>query len=132
MIGDDAWFDERWESLSPEQRKFMADTIRDALDEENVEWIKERYAKYGREWIHHFYDIAEEQQETWHKVGMIVEGQTTYSGHMWWGMGIRNLLREAGVKDEDLPFAPYEIGQFQNLDDYYIQAVEAAVGLRDA
>lgn len=42
--------------------------------------------------------------------------------HMFWGMGVRNLLRGKGLKDDLLPD--------QNWDDYYIQVVEAAVGAR--
>jgi len=42
--------------------------------------------------------------------------------HFHWGMGIRNLLREGGFKDDQLPD--------QNWDDYYIPVVELAVGIR--
>lgn len=43
-------------------------------------------------------------------------------GHFQWGMGCRNALRTAGFKDDQLPQ--------HNWDDYYVQVVEAAVGLR--
>jgi len=43
------------------------------------------------------------------------------------GMMIRNWLRRV-VKDNELPFAPYPGGsQFQNWDDFYVQAIEAAL-----
>ena len=42
--------------------------------------------------------------------------------HSDWGMGIRNALRQADFVDRMLPD--------NNWDDYYIQVVEAAVGIR--
>jgi hypothetical protein len=47
--------------------------------------------------------------------------------HFGAGMGIRNYLREV-VKDDELPMAPYPNGkEFQNWDDYYQQAIRAAL-----
>lgn len=42
--------------------------------------------------------------------------------HSFWGMSIRNNLREAGLTDDLLPD--------KNWDDYYIQVIEYALGLR--
>ena len=43
-------------------------------------------------------------------------------GHLRLGMAIRNLLRENGVMDTDVPD--------NNLDDYYIQMLEYWMGVR--
>lgn len=45
------------------------------------------------------------------------------SSHFGWGMRIRNLLRDNVCTDEKLPSG--------NWDDYYIQVVEIACGLRE-
>ena len=42
------------------------------------------------------------------------------SHHFYWGMAIRNLLRDKVCLDDKLPT--------RNWDDYYIECVEAAVG----
>lgn len=42
--------------------------------------------------------------------------------HHFWGMGIRNLLRQEGFKDAELPSG--------NWDDYYVAVVEYAAGIR--
>lgn len=44
--------------------------------------------------------------------------------HFYWGMAVRNGLRERGCYDDQYPT--------QNLDDYYVRAVEEAVKLRSA
>lgn len=44
------------------------------------------------------------------------------SNHTFWGMSIRNNLREAGLTDDMLPD--------KNWDDYYIQVIEYSLGLR--
>lgn len=47
--------------------------------------------------------------------------------HFGWGMGVRNFLRSNptdSIKDNELPSG--------NWDDYYVAAVEAAAGIRDA
>jgi len=43
--------------------------------------------------------------------------------HFGWGMAVRNLLRDNGFTDDRTKTG--------NLDDYYEQLVEAAVGVRD-
>ena len=39
--------------------------------------------------------------------------------HLWWGMGVRNTLRANGFGEEEFGV--------DNLDDYYIGLIEAAV-----
>jgi hypothetical protein len=48
--------------------------------------------------------------------------------HFGWGMSVRNLLREKGLKDSWLP--PGTAGPEGNWDDYYGHAIEVAVGAR--
>lgn len=58
--------------------------------------------------------------ERYKEKGLIdwIEGE-----HHGWGMSIRNALRTEGFTDDQLPDG--------NWDDYYIQVVEIAVGIRD-
>lgn len=50
--------------------------------------------------------------------------------YMFGGMGIRNLLREQGFIDSDLKPVEYpDGGTYQNWDDYYTAALEAAAGV---
>lgn len=127
---NEAWYDERWQAMPQVMRKVAADAIKKVLDEETVELIKAKHAEHGRDWIHYLIDIDPEETPFLYDLGM-----TTMSAHHGWGTGIRNLLRDeegANIRDEDLPPAPYEGGVEQSIwDDYYVQAVEAAVGLRD-
>lgn len=131
------WYDARWDALSPEQRKLAADTIATALSTDDKALIRFKYAKYGPiEWIHNLVDMDPKFASDAVAVGMANEGQTTLSGHHGFGTQVRNALRShAGIRDEDLPPVlwthcnpPHEE---QNWDDYYIQAIEAAVGLRE-
>jgi hypothetical protein len=46
-----------------------------------------------------------------------------YGGHLRWGMGCRNALRDNICLDDKLPSG--------NWDDYYIQLVEIAAGVRE-
>lgn len=43
--------------------------------------------------------------------------------HFYWGMTIRNLLREKVCLDDELPS--------KNWDDYYVALIEIAVGVRE-
>lgn len=57
---------------------------------------------------------------------LLVRGPDWYiSHHMGWGMAVRNLLRQHGIRDEELP--PGTAGPEGNWDDYYGAAVNAAV-----
>lgn len=98
---------DQWEMVDPDIQERAKEILRNAIQPEDVELIKEGHSKYGDEWIHH--------------VG----------GHFFMGMAIRNLLRQNGLTDDLLPPVEYEEGQsYSNWDDYYVQAVEAAIGLR--
>jgi hypothetical protein len=68
------------------------------LDETTKQEIRDAHAKHGAKWIH-----------------------STPGGHFFFGMGIRNLLRQNGFTDADAG---------GNLDDYYCQLLEVAVGVR--
>lgn len=51
--------------------------------------------------------------------------------HHGQGMHVRNTLRQGGIADSLLPTLPEVYGQaVSNWDDYYMQVVEAAAGLR--
>lgn len=136
-VGSDQWYDERWQDMDPDMRRRAADSIRGVLSEEDQELIRRKHAEHGHSWIHHLIEIPADELETYSRVLGDEGGVTfkTWSAHHGWGTGIRNLLRNeeygAGISDDELPFAPYENGSYQNWDDYYCQAVEAAVGLRD-
>lgn len=127
---NDQWYDERWWSLSPEQRKVASETVAEVISEADAEMIRQKHAQYGHDWIHYLIDI--DPTET---PNLAAAGMTTLSAHHGWGTGIRNLLRiqdGANIPDEDLPFAPYEDGTtHRNWDDFYVQAIEAAVGVRE-
>lgn len=141
-FGSNEWYDERWQDMPPVMRKIAADTIRKAISDEDAELIRRKYAEYGHDWIHHLIETTQEERDQMNALlpdpADIEEygWPKTMSAHHGWGTAIRNLLRDpeygAGILDDDLPFAPYEGGQsYQNWDDFYTQAVEAAVGLRE-
>lgn len=138
---DDNWYDARWQAMPPMMRKIAANTIQKVLSEEDQELIRRKHAEHGHDWIHHLIDVSEEERAKMD--ALLPESQTeeyswpaTMSAHHGFGTSIRNLLRDeelgAGIKDDDLPKAPYENGEsYQNWDDVYVQAIEAAVGLRE-
>lgn len=135
---DDAWYDERWRSLSDDQRSRASAMVAAALDDETKARVTAKYAEHGPHfWIHHLIDLDPETQDDAFAAGLVAAQQTTMSGHHIFGTSIRNLLRNGnfgyrGIRDEELPPAPYEDGSLQrNWDDFYVQAIEAAVGLRD-
>lgn len=83
--------------LRPEVRAESVRILREELSEEDLEKVRIAHATDPLGWI-----------------GL---------EHMFWGMGVRNLLRRRGLRDDVLPSG--------NWDDYYIQAIEAAAGLRE-
>jgi hypothetical protein len=135
-FGSPEWYDERWEAVPPVVRKIAADTLARVISERDKELIRRKHAEHGPHvWVHHLIDMSDEEQRVYSGVGMATADQTTLSGHHGWGTAIRNVLRDeelgAGIRDEDLPDAPYASGlTHRNWDDYYVQAVEAALGLR--
>lgn len=134
------WYDKRWQDMDPAMRRRAADAIFEALSHEDMELIRRKYEEYGtHEWLHHLIDVDQEDRDKMN--ALLPEGAdleeygwpATWSGHHGLGTAVRNLLRNtAGIKDDDLPLAPYEGGaSYQNWDDFYVQAIEAAVGLRE-
>lgn len=103
---DQAWYDARWAAVPEEMKRRVVAHLRDELGEEQLAAIREKHAANPEGWALPY--------------------------HMFAGMGVRNLLREV-VRDGELPPAPYPGGEEQrNWDDYYVQALEAAAGVRDA
>lgn len=137
---NEQWYTDRWNSLPLELKRRAVNALQEVLPPDLQEIIQQKHAEYGHDWIHHLIDTTQEErdrmdamlppkEERWDPN---LEGwPKTMSAHHGWGTAIRNVLRDAGIGDNQLPAAPYENGQtHQNWDDYYIAAVEAAVGLR--
>ena len=107
-------------------KRIAVDAVKKAMREEDLELVRERYELYGRDWLHHLVDTSPEEREMMN--ALLPEDKkdesawpTTLSGHHGFGTQIRNVLRSdegAGIKDEDLPDAPYEGGgSHRNWDD---------------
>lgn len=93
---------ERYNEIPPALKNTIGYLLDTHLNEIGIRrQIVRSYMTYGGQWIHK--DIQ--------------------FGHFSFGMYIRNLLRKNGVKDEMFPS--------HNLDDYYVQLVEWAVGIRE-
>src|SRR5688500_1764558 len=100
---DDQWYKDRWDSIPAEMKRAIVAHLRAHLKPDVMAEIRKAIKLKGSlNWIGH--------------------------NHFGWGMGVRNLLRDV-VTDDKLPSAPYPDGrgEYRNWDDYYIQAVEAAV-----
>lgn len=108
---DAAWYDARWEAIPAEQRERIVAFLRERLSEKDLARIREMHAEDPEDWA----------------------TKAPAFFHMWGGgMAIRNLLREL-MLDDELPPAPYPNGEtYSNWDDYYVQALEAAAGVREA
>jgi len=78
---------------------------------ESVEYLKNIFIKEGS--AQSILDAYNQDNEKW-----------WVGSHFYWGMSIRNSLREGGFLDDKLPD--------KNWDDYYIPVVELAVGIRKA
>lgn len=133
------WYDARWAALGLGQRMRAVAILRTALDDPTKASVSRKYSEHGpQEWIHHLIDLDPEMQDDAFAAGLVGARDTTLSGHHGFGTWIRNVLRQGvpgarGIRDEELPPAPYADGsQHRNWDDYYVQAIEAAVGLRPA
>lgn len=81
----------------------------DKVIKDSVKCLKESFSVNGKRWV---WRRAEERGESW-----FIEH------HFRMGMNIRNLLREEILSDHKLPTG--------NWDDYYVELVEIACGLRD-
>lgn len=79
-----------------ELRERCVEFLRKNLPENVQKQIRELYEKEGPEWWVPF--------------------------HFSWGMGIRNMLRDGGFRDDLLPCGDW--------DHYWVQVVEVAVGIK--
>jgi hypothetical protein len=103
---DRDWYDARWQSIPAETRERIVGHLRANLTGGQLEQIRELHSADPDRWAHPF--------------------------HLLGFMAVRNLLREI-IRDDELPDAPYPGGEtHRNWDDYYVQALEAAAGVRDA
>lgn len=122
------WPDVAWAKLTAEQQQRAADIIRSVENfEEIAPVVREAHAKHGRDFIH--------QEPFAEEVMIEVDGQEhemRWSWHMSGGMALRNLLRDKGFRDDELPGLPefYDGADISTWDDFYVQALEAAVGVR--
>lgn len=100
---DNQWYKDRWESIPEERRREIVAHLRAYLTIDDQAAIVKT--------------ISEQGTMTW-----------TGAHHHGWGTGVRNHLRKL-MKDDELPSAPYPDGrgEYKNWDDYYVQAIEAAV-----
>lgn len=101
--------------------------IRIMSDAEFAQYHDERFAELP-DWIIEkskealLYNISQEDID-------IIKNEIDKNGstwcspyHSWWGMKIRNLLRDKVCLDKELPIP--------NWDDYYVALIEYAVGKR--
>lgn len=111
-----------WKKLSVEDRR-RAVEILELLDDE-LDVVAEAFAKYDYDW-----DIHEPFTTTFEVDGIEIADYWHFGG----GMYVRNLLREHGFTDDQLPPFDEFYGEgtdVRNWDDYYIACVEAAAGVR--
>jgi hypothetical protein len=94
--------------LTMELKEKAVEILKNAYPPETFEEIRNLYKEYGDEWAS--------------KAGI----------HMFFGMGVRNNLRQGGLKDDLLPKNTWN-GQdgMQNWDDTYIFVLEIAAGIKD-
>lgn len=91
------YLDEKYNEIPKNFLKKCVKFLQDEMPQETKDEIIQAHKEHGVNWIggsHHFF-----------------------------GMYVRNKLRENGFTDDYLPD--------QNWDDYYIQVLEASVGLRE-
>jgi hypothetical protein len=121
-------FDAAWAAVDPNVKQRAIEAIREAFDPAGLAEVKAAVEQHGHhDWVSHPPFTPEFDPDD--------EYSFPVSWHHSVGMGIRNLLRQAGLTDDMLPKhamdAYYGEGMgVQNWDDYYIQAVEAAAGAR--
>lgn len=103
-------YDEIWASVHPDLRASVVAHLRKIIPPELAQQIRATAAEHGRhDWIHNL---------------------SEYGEHHGVGMAIRNSLRRAGFKDDQLPpFDAYygEGTDVRNWDDYYVQATSEAI-----
>lgn len=100
LTSEKAYYDERLKEIPPDVLTRAVDVIRQKVRKDDQERIRADFGRFG--------------EHDWiHQGGM---------GHHGGGMWIRNRLREEGLTDDLLPG--------NNWDDYYVQVIEVALGLR--
>jgi len=97
------------ENMYEYHTKKLGEIPKDFL-KESVEYLRDIFIKENA--TQSILDAYNQDNETW-----------WVESHHFWGMGIRNLLRDGGFLDDQLPD--------KNWDDYYIPVVELAVGIRE-
>lgn len=101
-------YDELWERVDQDVKERSILALQKKLTPELSQQIRDHISKHGKnEWVH-----------------------VDPFDHFFFGMQVRNELREAGILDAELPpFDKYygEGTNVRNWDDYYVQALEAAV-----
>jgi hypothetical protein len=97
--------DAQWERLDPAFRERAVDVLREQFSDRDIEGLKKMYEEDPAEWW---------AQGEWHTYG---------------GSDVRNVLREAGLLDTELPPDPESAAG--NWDSFYIPIVEAAIGVRE-
>ena len=117
-------------------KKVGVTVIKRSISEEDFALIRAKHKTHGRNWIHYLIETSAAERADMDALlpeGSDAKWPMTMSAHHGFGTHIRNILRSdngAGIRDEDLPPAPYEDGSMQrNWDDHYLAFIEAAAGL---
>ncbi|WP_028058289.1 hypothetical protein [Candidatus Solirubrobacter pratensis] len=122
----DNWPDIAWAKLSQADRDRAVAIIRNASwwDTDMVTDVVVGHRRYGHDFIH---------EEPFAATVDIGDETVKWSWHMSGGMGVRNYLRQEGFTDDQLPTLPelYDGKDVSTWDDFYVQVMEAAAGLRD-
>lgn len=112
-------FHERmWVLLDPAIRAEAIAVLARELPTPTKDWVRSRFAEDGGNWPSSDETSPEVRQEIEAEFGFCIPSPF----HFGAGMGIRNLLRQEVGADSILPSG--------NWDDFYIAAVERAVGVR--
>lgn len=127
--------DAAWQQLPEELRDEAVKILRENLDEGFLIEVRDLVAKHGRhEWAVTDLTTPEQRREDTRQYGFSLP----HIFHMNGGMGIRNLLRSHGMRDERLPLVPEakryygdSVDKFGNWDDFYVSALEAAALVED-
>jgi hypothetical protein len=98
------YFDKQYNEIAKDVLEDAVECLQESLSEEEKRDIIARYNLYGKyDWVYH-------------------RVNNDMGFHFSSGMRIRNILRRYGLADNMLPCG--------NWDDYYVQVIEKALGLR--
>jgi len=94
MPGPEYW-EAKMAEIPPDVLSKAVSILQDEWSEEDKDLLRTLYKEYGpHEWIHEgFKETFELNKKTY----------TISNGHHGWGMQVRNLLREKGIKDDLFP-----------------------------